>query len=897
MISKSAGRLSIANKKLRWSYGVIPFVKFPSLAALACATFLTACTGELEETGSSSIQQASSSLAGSNSSDTTSNSSASSASNPSTGVDGLIGEVASGAGEWEMHCALCHGNLNSIGSDGRVNVAIGTAIRFNADGGGISNTGKSYDSLASYIAAEMPPVDATACNAQCAADVAAYMETFAEPEQSKPFACSSESELMYGQRTIRLLTSREYQNSIEDLLGLTDEFGDKLANYDSYLGGFVSTASQAVSDRLAEAHLDNAEKIASWAAENGKPFTCNNAASCATKFINETAYRAFRRPLTATESEEYRKLFTSFGTTVGMEAALTALLTSPQFLYRDETGIRVQEAIEKGYYDNQGSIASATVEAESYDPASPASPFETQVEGGRTVVVWPGQGGENTQATDNTEGQLFYQVVATSPDLSLFATVNMPNGTDDSFHYKLEGRDTAWTAQNNVRTTGYEEIAVASWSGLTSGQVYTLKIQRREDGTKIDAFRLVGGDFSSGEVQEPSQSTEVAPLADADADAYVLPPYEFASALSFMFTGSLPDLTLLQAARNDALTTSEQIADQVERLVNSARGREHFSNFVGAWMQTDGVAELQRGTVAEFTPAVRSAMAEEVRALFRHVFYDDAVPFSEFYSADYTFVNRALGDFYGAQGGLDDNFAKTYIDGRGGILTSGAFMSLNAHDNRTAPILRAVDIRELMLCQHIAAPNAELVADRDAAQKLVEAHEQTYGAIDSRTFFELYTQDAACDGCHKRIINPLFGLEDFDSVGRIRPPAGGGSVIETLEGGEEVEVALAGTLYGVESITENSQIDFVGTRDLAMKLSSTQAIKSCLIRKGFRFVTGLPASQDDFDLNQPESLSDKQAEDYACAANTMQAALDDSNESPRAMFERLGTLELLRFRK
>ncbi|MDZ7924301.1 MAG: DUF1592 domain-containing protein [Marinagarivorans sp.] len=797
-----------------------------------------------------------------------------------------------------MHCVECHGNLNSIGSDGRVKIAIGAALRFNAEGGDLSKTGKSYDSLASYIAAEMPPVASSKCESQCAADVAAYMETFAEPEEVKPLACSTDSGLMYGKRTIRLLSSREYQNSLEDLLGLSEEFGDKLADYDGYLGGFVSTAFQSVRGQLAEAHMANAEKIASWATKNGKPFSCSAAATCASRFISETAYRAFRRPLTAVESEEYRKFFTSFGTTEGMEAALTTLLTSPQFLYRDEAGVSVKEAIEKGYYGGQGSTNAGTdrVEAESYNSTSPAAPFVTQIDNGRTVVVWPGQAGSHIQASDDAAGQLFYQVVATSSSLSLFATVNLPNATDDSFHYKLEGRDNAWAAQNSVSTNGYQEIAIASWNGLTSGQLYTLKIQRREDGAKFDAFRLTGGTFSSGKAKS-AESLEVAPLAKADENAYVLTPYQFASALSFMFTGSLPDLTLLQAAQDDALTTPKQIAAQVKRLISSERGRDHFSNFVGAWMKTDDVTELQRETVLGFTPEVRSAMAEEVRALFRHVFYDDTVPFSEFYSADYTFVNRALGEFYGAQGGLDDSFAKTFIAGRGGILTSGAFMSLNAHDNRTAPILRAVDVRELMLCQHIAAPNAELVADRDAAQKLVEEYEATKGAINSRTFYELYTKDPACDGCHKRIINPLFGLEDFDSVGRIRPVAGAGSVMETLADGKKVKVPLNGTLWGVESITEDSKIDFVGTRDLAMQLSSTQAVKSCLIKKGFRFVTGLPTSKDDFDLNQTESLSNKQIEDYACAANIMKAALDKTNESPRAMFEQLGTLELIRFRK
>jgi len=122
-------------------------------------------------------------------------------------------------------------------------------------------------------------------------------------------------------------------------------------------------------------------------------------------------------------------------------------------------------------------------------------------------------------------------------------------------------------------------------------------------------------------------------------------------------------------------------------------------------------------------------------------------------------------------------------------------------------------------------------------------------------------------------------------------------VIEVLENGKEIEVSLEGTLYGVESASENAQIDFVGTRDLAIKLSSTEAIHNCLVRKGFRFITGLPASHEDFDAAEPESLTRDEEEDYACATDTMKSALMSSNESPREMFKQLGSSELIRFRK
>ena len=149
-----------------------------------------------------------------------------------------------------------------------------------------------------------------------------------------------------------------------------------------------------------------------------------------------------------------------------------------------------------------------TIEAEDYDAASQVQPFESQSDNGRTIVVWPGTGDQSTEALDNGAGQLFYSIVAAASSATLYATVNFSDATNDSFFYKLEGKDATWAAQNNTSTAGYEELEIATWNGLTPGQAYTLKIQRREDGAKLDSFRLDGGGFAFG--QEGSSSSSVA---------------------------------------------------------------------------------------------------------------------------------------------------------------------------------------------------------------------------------------------------------------------------------------------------------------------------------------------------------------------------------------------------
>jgi len=139
---------------------------------------------------------------------------------------------------------------------------------------------------------------------------------------------------------------------------------------------------------------------------------------------------------------------------------------------------------------------SATIEAEKFSSQSPASPFVTQQDGNRTIVIWPGEGGENLGASDNAQGQLFYSFVPEAANVTVYVTANFNGAVNDSFHYKVEGIDNAWATQNNVSTSGYQELQMASWSNLTVGKTYVLKIQRREDGARIDSFRMTGGGFT-----------------------------------------------------------------------------------------------------------------------------------------------------------------------------------------------------------------------------------------------------------------------------------------------------------------------------------------------------------------------------------------------------------------
>jgi hypothetical protein len=382
----------------------------------------------------------------------------------------------------------------------------------------------------------------------------------------------------------------------------------------------------------------------------------------------------------------------------------------------------------------------------------------------------------------------------------------------------------------------------------------------------------------------------------------VLTPFEFASTLAFRLTGAPPDRALLEAARSGRLATRADVRAQVERLIDSARGRAHMGEFVTRWFRLDGIDQVSRPDVPELTAEVKAAMLEEVKQHFLHVFYDDSVPYSEFFGGDYTFLNRTLAEFYGIPGNFDDSFRKTQVQGRGGPIASGAFMTVNAHAERTAPILRAVRSRETALCHYIDPPNSPIAGDdidaqRNAAQERVTKKEEEAGALSSRDFYFLYTDGIdACAGCHARIINPHFGLEDFDNVGRLRPSAGPNAVFETING-LDMPVSIEGTLYGVASTSDPTVIHYAGAKDLSNKIADTEAVNDCLARKAFRFLTGTTYVDRDTDAAYRETIPPEQRGAYSCVAQKMLQAFKANRQSPRAMFIELATDTMLLFRR
>ncbi|KMT64154.1 DUF1592 domain-containing protein [Catenovulum maritimum] len=232
--------------------------------------------------------------------------------------------IARGMEQFNANCAGCHGS----------------------EGGGLGsfpalNTERNVDAMIETIARTMPYSNPASCDQQCAEDIAAYIQTL----WPTTLTCDvGVTPVAYGARQLKILTQREYQNTVEDLLNVDYHVADGLSP-DSQVGFFTNNTHTSVLSTTYNNYLLVAEELAQWSANQSFSNLLSCAAideSCASALITDVAPKIFRRPLTPDEQSTYESIalgtFNGGDIAAGMQLALEGLLSSPQFIYRHELG-------------------------------------------------------------------------------------------------------------------------------------------------------------------------------------------------------------------------------------------------------------------------------------------------------------------------------------------------------------------------------------------------------------------------------------------------------------------------------------------------------------------------------------------------------------------------------
>jgi hypothetical protein len=145
---------------------------------------------------------------------------------------------------------------------------------------------------------------------------------------------------------LALLTRREYDNTLIDLLGDTTRPATAFPPENQVQGFNNFTGVHQASPLLVEKYLEAAEMAAERAVRTrlGELAPCAagvDPLACGKDFVRTFGARAFRRPLEHAEAALFEDLFSRTNTRIGyagaVQVTIGAMLQSPQFLYRVDT--------------------------------------------------------------------------------------------------------------------------------------------------------------------------------------------------------------------------------------------------------------------------------------------------------------------------------------------------------------------------------------------------------------------------------------------------------------------------------------------------------------------------------------------------------------------------------
>ena len=274
-----------------------------------------------------------------------------------------------------------------------------------------------------------------------------------------------------------------------------------------------------------------------------------------------------------------------------------------------------------------------------------------------------------------------------------------------------------------------------------------------EEAIRLTLARVLASPAFLYKRELPPAGPQAAPVSGA----------ELATRLSYFLWSSCPDDELRRAGQSGKLTDEKELVAQTGRLLNDARTRRLAIHFACQWLNIrdfDQTVEKNEKLYPEFA-TLRCDMYEETVRFFEDMFRNDGSILG-LLDADHTFLNEAMARHYGIEGVRGTNWRRVSgvrAKGRGGVLGMATLLASQSGASRTSPILRGNWVYETLLGERLPRPPANVP----------QLPEEVPSGLTARELIERHSSTPGCVECHVLIDAYGFALEQYDTLGRIRP--------------------------------------------------------------------------------------------------------------------------------
>ncbi len=308
-------------------------------------------------------------------------------------------------------------------------------------------------------------------------------------------------------------------------------------------------------------------------------------------------------------------------------------------------------------------------------------------------------------------------------------------------------------------------------------------------------------------------SSAVTPLSD----------YEVANRLSYFLWSSMPDAALTAAAAAGQLASGTGIPAQITRMAADPKFAGFMAGFTDQWTQVTNIGPNVAPDSTMFPNADlawSASIQPETEAFVSNLITTNA-PLTELLTANYTFVNGRLAQFYGLTGvpAAQTTFTKVSLAGTqrlGGLLTQETFLTTTSFATRTSPVHRGVYVMDQLVCSPPQPPPA-----------IIPAFPTITPGLTVRAALNQHANTPGCSGCHNAIDPIGFTFENFDATGAYR----------TTDNGAAIDAS--GSLYGITGATVN------GAQAMAQAIAADPRFAQCIVKQAMTYGIGRTFDQPD----------------------------------------------------
>lgn len=259
-----------------------------------------------------------------------------------------------------------------------------------------------------------------------------------------------------------------------------------------------------------------------------------------------------------------------------------------------------------------------------------------------------------------------------------------------------------------------------------------------------------------------------------------LDDHALAARLSYFLTRSAPDAELLDLAVSKKLSYPATLRAQTERLLAGPGFDRFITDFTDGWLNLREIdfTTPDKLLYPEFDELLLDSMLRETRAFVRELFTAN-LGLANVIASDFAMLNHRLARHYGLPPVAGLALRKTPLapdSRRGGLLTQASILKVSANGTNTSPVIRGVWVLDRILGLPPQPPPPGVPG----------VEPDIRGATTLREILEKHRSTESCNSCHRTIDPPGFALESYDVIGGWRDR------FRSLGTGEQVRLRVEG---------------------------------------------------------------------------------------------------------